>query len=99
YGPVNRVTPNMGDHNERHELPSIALNNLPKLRAMAPEFYDILKYHSSWTRLLFQFVFDERYSLYSRIERMQQRANSPAPPCPISGPISSIDLSARPIIF
>src|SRR5207247_10721570 len=64
-----------------------------------PEFYDNLKYHSSWTRLLFQFVFDERYSLYSRIERMQQRANSPAPPCATTSPMSSIDLSARPINF
>ncbi len=99
YGPINRVALNMGYHNEHHDLPSIPWNNLPKLRAMAPEFYDNLKYHSSWTRLLFQFVFDERYSLYSRIERMKQRANSPAPPCAITGPMGSIDLSARPINF
>ena len=52
----------MGYHNEHHDLPSIPWNNLPKLRAMAPEFYDNLKFHSSWTRLLFQFIFDKRYS-------------------------------------
>ena len=62
YGPINRVALNMGYHNEHHDLPSIPWNNLPKLRAMAPEFYDNLKYHSSWSRLLFQFIFDKRYS-------------------------------------
>ena len=36
---------------------------------MAPEFYDNLKYHASWSRLLFQFIFDRRYTLFSRIER------------------------------
>ena len=72
YGPINRVCLNMGYHNEHHDLPSIPWNNLPKLRAMAPEFYDKLKYHSSWSRLLFQFIFDKRYSLFSRIERMKQ---------------------------
>jgi hypothetical protein len=67
----------MGYHNEHHDLPSIPWNNLPKLRAMAPEFYNNLKYHSSWSRLLFQFVFDKRYSLYSRVERMKQLATTP----------------------
>jgi hypothetical protein len=72
YGPINRLALNMGYHNEHHDLPSIPWNNLPKLRAMAPEFYNNLKYHSSWSRLLLQFVFDRRYSLYSRVERMRQ---------------------------
>jgi sphingolipid delta-4 desaturase len=73
YGPINRVALNMGYHNEHHDLPSIPWNNLPKLRATASEFYDPLKYHPSWSRLLFQFIFDKRYSLYSRIERMRDR--------------------------
>ena len=99
YGPINRVALNMGYHNEHHDLPSIPWNNLPKLRAMAPEFYDNLKYHTSWTRLLFQFIFDERYTLYSRIERMKQRASAPAIPDVTIGRMSGVDLSARPITF
>ncbi|PYL68684.1 MAG: hypothetical protein DMF20_00055, partial [Verrucomicrobia bacterium] len=99
YGPINRVALNMGYHNEHHDLPSIPWNNLPKLRAMAPEFYSDLKYHSSWSRLLFQFVFDKRYSLYSRVERMKQRTDyrrvSAATPSQVGG----LDLSARPISF
>ena len=43
----------------------------PKLRAMAPECYDTLKSHSSWSALLFQFIFDKRYSLSRRVERMK----------------------------
>src|SRR5438876_5486171 len=65
----------MGYHNEHHDLPSIPWKNLPKLRAMAPEFYDNLKYHTSWSRLLLQFIFDKRYSLYSRVERMRESSD------------------------
>jgi len=72
YGPINLVALNVGHHNEHHDFPSISWNNLPKLRAMAPEFYNTLKYHTSWTRLLFQFLFDERYSLFSRVERVKE---------------------------
>jgi sphingolipid delta-4 desaturase len=69
YGPINRVALNVGYHNEHHDFPSIAWNNLPKLRALAPEFYDSLRSHCSWSRLLFQFLFDRRYTLFSRVER------------------------------
>jgi sphingolipid delta-4 desaturase len=89
----------MGYHNEHHDLSSIPWNNLPKLRAMAPEFYSNLKYHSSWTRLLFQFVFDKRYSLYSRIERMKDGGDSQRAPDTIADQPGSLDLSGRPISF
>jgi sphingolipid delta-4 desaturase len=89
----------MGYHNEHHDLPSIPWNNLPKLRAMAPEFYDDLKYHSSWSRLLFQFVFDKRYSLYSRVERIKDRPDSQRVPDTTANQFGGLDLSARPISF
>jgi sphingolipid delta-4 desaturase len=76
YGPINRVCLNMGYHNEHHDLPSIPWNNLPRLRAMAPEFYETLKFHRSWTRLLVQFIFDQRYTLFSRIERGDGRKHA-----------------------
>ena len=74
YGPINKVCLNMGYHNEHHDLPSIPWNNLPRLRAMAPEFYDNLKFHPSWSRLLFQFIFDKKYTLFSRIERAKEKS-------------------------
>jgi sphingolipid delta-4 desaturase len=69
YGPINRVALNVGYHNEHHDFPSIPWNNLPALRALAPEFYETLRYHTSWSRLLLEFIFDRRYSLFSRVER------------------------------
>jgi sphingolipid delta-4 desaturase len=81
YGPINLVALNVGYHNEHHDFPSIAWNNLPKLRAMAPEFYDTLRFHTSWSRLLLQFLFDPRYTLFSRVER-SKTAEVMAPPAP-----------------
>jgi Fatty acid desaturase len=86
YGPINLVALNMGYHNEHHDLPSIPWNNLPKLRAMAPEFYNNLKYHSSWSRLLFQFIFDRRYPLFaSRANRNRRVERGLADDQPRSG--------------
>ncbi len=70
YGPINIIALNVGYHNEHHDFRAIPWNNLPKLKAMAPEFYDNLKYHTSWTRIWLTFIFDKRYSLFSRVERV-----------------------------
>lgn len=69
YGPLNVLTMNVGYHNEHHDFPSIPWNRLPRLRAMAPEFYDTIESKHSLTALLLQFIFDPRYSLYSRVIR------------------------------
>ncbi len=72
YGPINIIALNVGYHNEHHDFPSIPWNNLPKLRAMAPEYYDNLKYHTSWAAIWWQFITDSRFSLFSRVERVGQ---------------------------
>lgn len=69
YGPMNIVALNVGYHNEHHDFPSIPWSNLPKVKATAPEFYDNLVYHKSWTRLWLKFLFDSNLSLYSRMIR------------------------------
>jgi len=69
YGPLNTVALNVGFHNEHHDFPSIPWNNLPKLKKSAPEFYNNLISHNSWTKLLFKFLFDRNLSLYSRMLR------------------------------
>ena len=69
YGKLNLLTFNVGYHNEHHDFPSIAWIRLPRIRAIAPEFYEELTAHTSWTKLLFRFLFDPEVTLYSRMTR------------------------------
>jgi sphingolipid delta-4 desaturase len=84
YGPMNRIQFNIGYHNEHHDLVMVPWSKLPKLKAMAPEFYDSLHAHASWTRLLLKFVFDRDLTLMSRITRESHASTvaseSPAQP-------------------
>jgi sphingolipid delta-4 desaturase len=69
YGPLNTINLNVGYHNEHHDFPSIPWNNLPKLKAIGGRHYDSLHYHTSYTRLFFQFLFDKNLSVFSRMAR------------------------------
>ncbi|HUL50415.1 MAG TPA: fatty acid desaturase [Gemmatimonadales bacterium] len=69
YGKLNIVAFNVGYHNEHHDFPSVAWNKLPRIRAMVPEVYDRLAYHTSWTMLLLRFLFDSKLSLFDRMIR------------------------------
>jgi sphingolipid delta-4 desaturase len=69
YGPLNNVAFNVGYHNEHHDFPSVPWNRLPQIRNGAPNFYNTLLFHTSWTKLFFRFLFDKEISLYSRIVR------------------------------
>ena len=78
YGPLNFFALNIGYHNEHHDFPDIPWRRLPMLRKEAPEFYDTLKSHKSWTALWLAFIFDRRYSLYSRVDRSPSTIGTPA---------------------
>ena len=41
---------------EHHDLMRVPWSRLPQVRRIAPEFYDSLVFHRSWTRLLFKFL-------------------------------------------
>jgi sphingolipid 4-desaturase/C4-monooxygenase len=69
YGPLNLIALNIGYHNEHHDFPDIPWSNLPRLKAMAPEFYDGLRSHKSWSGLLLKFIFDPQFTLYTRVDR------------------------------
>ena len=69
YGPLNRVSFNVGYHNEHHDLMTVPWSSLPRIRAAAPEFYDTLRSHGSWTGLLIAFLRDRNITLFSRIVR------------------------------
>jgi len=59
----------MGYHNEHHDFVTVPWSRLPALKRAAPEFYDTLYAHRSWTRLLLRFVFDSDRTLFDRIVR------------------------------
>jgi len=69
YGPLNPIALNVGYHNEHHDFPSVPWNRLPAVKRIAPEAYDTLGSHKSWTRLLLMFLFDPRITLFSRTVR------------------------------
>jgi sphingolipid delta-4 desaturase len=72
YGPLNTVAFNVGFHNEHHDFPSIPWNKLPQLKKAAPEYYDTLLSHKSWTILFFRFLFEREISLFNRIVRKER---------------------------
>ena len=47
-------------------------NHLPEIRSSAPEMYDSLVYHNSWTKLLLRFIFDPGICLFSRQLRTER---------------------------
>ncbi len=89
YGPGNKLSFNVGFHNEHHDLINVPWSRLPKLKAMAPEFYESLYFHTSYTRLFFRFLFDKNLTLFDRVVRPEgtnnkaiiaaQKAKSKAP--------------------
>ncbi|MBK8955069.1 MAG: fatty acid desaturase [Saprospiraceae bacterium] len=69
YGVLNKLSFNVGYHNEHHDFPAIPWNKLPDLKSMAPEYYDHLKSHQSWFKLFINFLTNNKISLFSRIIR------------------------------
>ncbi len=73
YGILNRLSFNIGYHNEHHDLVRVPWIHLPKVKALAPEFYDHLYAHRSLTRVLLQWIFDPKLDLFTRITRARDR--------------------------
>ena len=78
YGILNVPALNVGYHNEHHDFPSVPWNRLPAVRKAAPEAYDTLFWHRSWTLLLLRFLFDPKLSLWSRVVRKERGGMSVA---------------------
>ncbi|QJD98429.1 fatty acid desaturase [Mucilaginibacter robiniae] len=77
YGRLNAFNLNVGYHNEHHDFPSIPWNNLPKIKALADNHYETLGYHTSYTRLLFEFLFNRELSVFSRTARSNRGKIAP----------------------
>jgi len=75
YGPLNYVTFNVGYHNEHHDFPSVPGSRLPLIKKIAPEYYDNLPYHDSWTKVIYEFITDPRIGPFSRVKRKARNSN------------------------
>lgn len=47
----------------------VAWSRLPAVRAMAPEFYDSMAYHTSWLLVHWKFITEPSYGPQSRLGR------------------------------
>jgi sphingolipid delta-4 desaturase len=75
-GSLNIPSLYVGLHNEHHDFPNIPWSRLPELEKIAPDFYSTLEYHPSWFRLFFNFLFQDRYDLFSRVLRSKEGKES-----------------------
>lgn len=71
YGPLNLLTYNVGLHNEHHDFPAVPWSRLPALHEIAKEFYADLPYHTSWTWVLWQFIWDKEVGMWCRVKRKE----------------------------
>ncbi|MCG2617973.1 fatty acid desaturase [Terrimonas sp. NA20] len=89
YGPLNVTNLNVGYHNEHHDFPSVPWNKLPKVKQIAGSYYTTLGFHTSYTGLLFRFLFDGSLSVYSRTareKRGKRSAKAPHMPADMAAP-------------
>jgi sphingolipid delta-4 desaturase len=71
YGPMNYIMLNIGYHIEHHDFPNIPWSKLPKVKEIAPEFYDTLPSHSSYFLVFWKYVTDPTFGPWCRIGRTQ----------------------------
>jgi sphingolipid delta-4 desaturase len=67
YGPLNKLAFNMGYHNEHHDFMNVPWINQPKVKKLAPEFYENLASYNSWTKVLLNFIFNKEIDSYTRM--------------------------------
>jgi len=69
YGPLNRVNFNVGYHYEHHDFPKIPWTRLPKVRKVAPEFYNNLPSYTSYISVFWKYITDPAVGPWSRVKR------------------------------
>jgi len=71
YGILNKFTFNVGYHNEHHDFPNVPGSLLPKVREYAPEYYNTLPHHTSWVKVLYDYITDPAIGPYARMKRKE----------------------------
>lgn len=79
YGILNFFTWNVGLHNEHHDFPFVAWSKLWELNRLCPEFYDSLPQHTSWCKVLYDFILRDDVVLYNRVKRVNKECKTKKP--------------------
>lgn len=74
YGIINSFAFNIGYHNEHHDFVGIPWSHLPKVKKIAPEYYEPLHQHPSYVKLMWEFVTNPNFTLRSRVVRWPKGA-------------------------
>ena len=69
YGILNKLTFNIGYHMEHHDFPYIPGARLPDVKRIASEFYDPLPQHTSWVKVIWDFITRDDIGPYARVKR------------------------------
>ncbi|KAI9183257.1 sphingolipid delta-4 desaturase [Blastocladiella emersonii ATCC 22665] len=69
YGSGNGFMLNIGMHAEHHDHMNIPWSRLPLLRARMPEIYDTIPYHTSWCKVIYDFIMRDDIGPQSRLGR------------------------------
>jgi len=56
----------VGYHVEHHDFPYIPYTKLPELKRIAAEYYDNLPYHTSWVKVIWDFIFNSEMGPHAR---------------------------------
>jgi len=94
YGVANWVAFNIGYHVEHHDFPSVPWVDLPVLKRLAAEHYDGLFSYGSYSELLWDFIFERRWSLTARLEAEKNAAGGGGAPAPFPAPVTA-DVKAQ----
>jgi sphingolipid delta-4 desaturase len=63
YGPLNRVSFDVGYHVEHHDFPAVPWSRMRRLRDAAATHYDGLAAVRSWSALIARYFFDARFTV------------------------------------
>ena len=69
YGIWNLLTFNVGYHMEHHDFPYIPGSRLPEVKRIAAEFYDPLPQHTSWLKVIWEFLMHKDKGPMGRVKR------------------------------
>ncbi len=94
YGSFNVPMFNIGYHNEHHDFPMAPWQALPAIKKIAPEYYDGLWYHTSYWRLLYDFIANPAFTLHSRLVRAPRGAAAPGGANAVAGAAGDAAIAA-----